>query len=154
MIFLLWWIYFDTIARRIPKATRMAPWAYLHLPLVMSIVAISASIPNLFADMDVIVSGEVRLLLAGALGSALIIIAILEFTLTPVDYLKDRNRYISAGLKIITGVGAFAVGLLDVGLGSLELLTILILLMLVHIFYGAFVWRGYLTEMNRKSDDQ
>ena len=150
MIFLLWWIYFDAIARRIPKATRMAPWAYLHLPLVMSIVAISASIPNLLADIDVIVSGEVRLLLAGALGSALIIIAILEFTLTPVNYLTDNNRFISSGLKIITGVGAFAVGLLEVGLGSLEFLMILIPLMLVHIVYGAFVWNKNVTEMNQE----
>lgn len=134
----LWWIYFDFVARR-PFAGGNAVWAwgYLHLPLVMGIVATGAGITSAIGHAGDL-GGDERLLIAGAVGTSLIAIGLLERTLERGPH-EPTHPLLSPALKLITGVAAIVVGALG-GAALPALLEILVGLLLINMAYGAWVW--------------
>ena len=107
----LWWIYFDFVARRLP---RPGIWwnltlNYLHLPLVMGIVAVGAGVMNVVAHEGEALPDAVRWLLVGAVALALITMGVQELILHRHPD-EPTNHRVSVPLKIGAGVIALTLG--------------------------------------------
>ena len=140
LVFAIWWLYFDFVARRVPNPgfRSTLPWSYLHLPLVMGITASSAAILNVITAKASI-GGGAHWVMAGALALILVVVGLLEYTLQreagePThEHGSSLLKFAGAGLALL--IGAFAGGLNAV-FYTLLLLTPL----LMQIVYGVWVW--------------
>ena len=139
--FSLWWIYFDFVSRRPAKSNVAVSilWVYLHLPLAMGIAATGAGISNIIAaraENDAVPS---TILVVAAVGLLLITIGCTEFTLHREKYEPTHPR-LSPWMKIISG--ALLVGFAAVSdlLPTVVALSIVLLVLFVHMTYGAYVW--------------
>ncbi|MBL0175626.1 MAG: low temperature requirement protein A [Ignavibacteria bacterium] len=137
----LWWVYFDYVARRVPKRTVLSSiiWSYLHLPLAMGIAAIGAAITNaiLYNAGSIIVNPSPLLL--GAAGVTLLAMGGLERTLhregdEPTHPVISPLMKVTAGLLLL-GLAPFARSLPIVS-AFFAVLAVL----LVQMLYGLWVW--------------
>ncbi|HMR64372.1 MAG TPA: low temperature requirement protein A [Anaerolineae bacterium] len=137
----LWWVYFDFVARRQFKRGRWWPliWTYLHLPLLMGIVAVGAGVSHAVASDETSLPDEVRWLIAGAVAVALIIIGLLELALHRREDEPTHPQF-SPLLKFIGGLLAIGLGWLGAGVSSTWLLSLLMLPIFMQMIYGAYVW--------------
>jgi low temperature requirement protein LtrA len=141
LVFGLWWLYFDFIGRRAvrPGIWWSLAWNYLHLPLVMTIAAISAGVQNVLAPHGGDSYAGALRLLAGGVALALLVIAALELTLRP-DPDEPSEARASIGLKLGAAITAVVLAILGGGLNPLALLGLLLLPILAPMLYGAYVW--------------
>ena len=137
----LWWVYFDNVARRPPRAgvLRAFSWSYLHLPLVMGIAATGASITNVLAQHEALVPPPVAAVMAGSVGCSLLAIGILETLLHRAPD-EPTHTTVSPGLKLACGALALALAVSGAPIEPVALLGSLFLLLLVQIAYGTSVW--------------
>lgn len=141
MAFGLWWIYFDFIGRRPfkPNIWYAFFWGYLHLPLAIAITAAGAGLLNVIADEDGKMNYAVGLLIAGAIGSALILIGLIETLLRREPDEPTRPR-LSLGLKLAGGTVAIIIGLVSRGFNIAALEALLLIPIAVQVAYGLYVW--------------
>lgn len=142
LVFGLWWIYFDFVGRRNgsrPGRWWSISWNYLHLPLAMSIAALSAAVQNLVAQEGVALVPSVRWLMASAVAVALLAMGLIEAAARR-EADEPAHPSLSPGLKIGGGLAALAVGALGTSLTSLLLMACLLLPLLVQMAYGAYAW--------------
>ncbi len=140
LAFGLWWIYFDFIGRLSPN--RANPWiglfwSYLHLPLVIGITAIAASVVHAISLKGGAIEFETRWILIGAYVVVMVSIGLLERTLVVEDP-PVVNRGFSSNLKLATAGVALIVGLFNPS--ASVLLALLVVLNLGHMLYGAISW--------------
>ena len=134
-----WWLYFDFVSQHKPMANRLysGAWIYLHLFMTMGIAATGAAILNVVEHAGEPLPPDVRWLLVSALGATLVAIALLMGTLRLAEeYLPLYRR----GAIVAAVSAALSLGLGFSSLGAIPLLTILVLLMLLPVFYGIKVW--------------
>ncbi len=141
LTFGLWWIYFDFIGRRPPKSDVVSAvsWSYLHLFLAISIAATGAGVLNVIADKDARMDYPVGLLIAGAVGSTLVVIGLIE-TVLRRDPDEPTHPRLSSGLKFAGGAIALCVGLISNGFNIVLLEGLLLIPILAQITYGLYVW--------------
>ncbi len=141
LIFGLWWVYFDYIARRQtrPGVWWTLTWGYLHMPLHMAITAGAAGVLNVLRLESAAVPENVRWLVAGALAAALALIGLIELTLRREPD-EPTDLPVSTGLKFAGAGGVLGLGLFGGGLGAPALLISLLLLTALQMAYGAYVW--------------
>jgi len=141
LAFGMWWIYFDFINRRPPKPQIgwAFAWAYLHLPLVISIAATGAGILNVIADPDQILSVNVSWLISLSVGFSLIVMGLLELTLA-ITADEPTHPRLSPGLKLGAGLMACLLGNLGSGLNVVVLQLMLMALLVVQMAYGFYIW--------------
>lgn len=139
--FCMWWVYFDFLARRVPRPNVWAliSWSYLHMPLVMSIAALGAGSLILIADAEAIFNGNVRWLFTGAIAVSLFAMACIEATLHN-KATEITNFRTSVGMKVLGGIVALALGALGGTLGRLPLLFLLLIPFFIQMVYGAYIW--------------
>ena len=141
LAFGLWWVYFDFVSRRRfkPGVWWRLGWSYLHLPLVMGIAAIGAGVLDILTLEGEALSPGVLWLTTGAAAVVLVTIGLIELTLRR-DPDEPTDLRVSFSLKLGAGVLALGLGLGDGVLGPVALLVVLILLVMVQMSYGAYVW--------------
>jgi low temperature requirement protein LtrA len=141
LAFGMWWIYFDFINRRPPKPQIgwAFAWAYLHLPLVISIAATGAGILNVIAAPDQILSVNVSWLISLSVGFSLIVMGLLELTLA-ITADEPTHPRLSPGLKLGAGLMACLLGNLGSGLNVVVLQLMLMALLVVQMAYGFYIW--------------
>ncbi|OGB62906.1 MAG: hypothetical protein A2Y94_04555 [Caldithrix sp. RBG_13_44_9] len=141
--FSLWWIYFDFIARRVakPQILYSILWSYLHLPLAIGIAAIGAGLTNLISLTGETLPPNIQTLTMASYGLTLLMMGLLEITLNRTED-EPAHHFTSPILKIITGITAFGLILFLPPLHSMSLIIILIVLTLIHMMYGLWVWFG------------
>lgn len=135
----LWWIYFDLISHHPPQRNfKIAiKWYYMHLPLTIGIVAVGASVLNVVEHAGAHLPDEVRWLLLASTALTLVTTALLSRTtqILPghqrVHDIGRRGLFISALLIIALGFIPF---------GTIPLLSIIVLLLLLPVFFGIRVW--------------
>jgi low temperature requirement protein LtrA len=140
IVFGLWWVYFDFIARR-PFHENMSlqyAWGYLHMPMVMCFIAFGAAMQNIVGNEGHFSEGA-RLLVTTSFGCGLIVIAIIESILERNDD-EMTHRVISPLLKIICGLISLGIGIFAVHIHTIPLLIVFSGLLLVLMFYGAYMW--------------
>jgi low temperature requirement protein LtrA len=138
MVFGMWCMYFDVVARRNPKKEfwSVILWAYLHLPLAICWVAIATGILNLIADSQNILSANVRWLLSGAFAIGWFVIGLIELKFQKED-IKPVHQKISLSLKWGAGIVALSLAVWGKSMNSILFTGILILLLLVQIIYSS-----------------
>lgn len=140
----LWWIYFDYIARRVPRAGFWWSfgWNYLHLPLAMSIAALGAGLLNLLDDRstrtDIISYG----LVGWSLALALLAIACIELVLARGAH-EPTDARVSVPLKIAAAILALVITPFGPELGPSVFLASMLPLLGAQMIYGAYVWFTY-----------
>jgi low temperature requirement protein LtrA len=139
--FCIWWVYFDYIARRVPRPSVFWSfgWAYLHMPLLMSIAALGAGSLVLIADADALLSDSIRWLFAGATALVLVTMALIEATLRP-DPTEPTQFRTSIGMKSIGAVVALGLGAIGGSLGQLAFFFLMLIPFLLQMIYGGYVW--------------
>ena len=84
MGFGFWWIYFDLVGRRLPRAQRLALayWVMSHLPIALAITAAGAGMVSLIGHAhDASTPAATSWLLAGAVATGLLALVLTEQTL-------------------------------------------------------------------------
>jgi low temperature requirement protein LtrA len=135
----LWWIYFDLISQHRPfqHMTIVFMWLYLHLFLTISITAVGASVLNVVKHAADPLPSDVRWLLLSAIAMTLVATAFLTRTtqiLPEHQRIQDigrRGLFISALLIMLLGIFP---------LGTIPLLSVIVLLLLTPIYFGLRVW--------------
>jgi low temperature requirement protein LtrA len=137
--FCIWWIYFDSIARKSfkPGIPWTMTWSYLHLPLVMSYAAMGASMLYIIWHGYTVDYNPGRILYSFALGTSLIITGLLEKTLR-----DETGKSISAMLKISAGLFSMLFSLFAARFDTVLMLICLLCLLLLQIGYGIYVRIG------------
>lgn len=105
----------------------------------MAIAATSAAIQNVLTPHDGDAFSGAIGLLCGSLAVALLAIGALEGTLRDAPDEPGVSRT-SIGLKLLGGCGAVAIGVLGGGVNPLVICALLLLLILVQIVYGTYIW--------------
>jgi len=102
-----WWIYFDLVGRRLPRAQRaaVASWVLSHLPITLAITAAGAGMVSLIGHAhDARTPAGTSWLLAGAVATGLIALVLTERAL--VD--AERLALVFQPLRLALGGGAAA----------------------------------------------
>ena len=141
--FCLWWIYFDFIARRVPRPNgyNVFFWGTIfHMPLVLGIAASGAGLLNLVARASAgVLPLEVQALLGTSIGCALTSIALIETRLARTAH-EPTHPAISPLLKVFTGGAIAALGLLAPPMHTYWFMLPILALMSINMVYGAWVW--------------
>lgn len=136
----LWWVYFDFVGRREPKLSstwNSLAWSYLHLPLVMSIAAVGATLTHAVTLDGAALEDGASLLLVGSFAATYFTTAALEWTLKK-ESPRVVDERVSSGLKVLCGVAALGAVFLQVAPSAL--LLVLVGLHLVNVAYSLFAW--------------
>ena len=91
MGFGFWWIYFDLVGRRLPRASRvaLANWVLGHLPIALAITAAGAGMVSLIGHAhDPRTPAGTSWLLAGAVASGLVALVLTEQALADAERLS------------------------------------------------------------------
>ena len=91
MGFGFWWIYFDLVGHRLPRAERLAlaNWVMSHLPIALSITAAGAGMVSLIGHShDAGTPAGTSWLLAGAVATGLLALVLTEQTLVDAERLS------------------------------------------------------------------
>ncbi|MDX2005008.1 MAG: low temperature requirement protein A [Meiothermus sp.] len=139
LIFGLWWIYFDYIARRPPAAVlaRRMTWSYAHFFLLAGITALAAVLVHMVGLKGGSLEDTARWILLGSYAAVLAAMALLIWTLE-----AEKTVVIEDTLSIPVMLGA---AVLALGLGFLKpsvslLLGALVLINLGFMLFGAVRW--------------
>ncbi len=139
--FALWWIYFDYIARRTPRAEHRATflWSYLHLIVVMGIGAIGASLLHVLTSKHHLPSDSARLLLTTGIAVVLFFIGLIELLLKK-DKGEPTRLKISVGIKALSAILILIFGFFCHEIHALALLALIFGVLLTPIGYGVYLW--------------
>ncbi len=98
----LWWVYFDLVGQRRPRAGRngLPAWIFLHLPLTMAVAAAGAALTGVIEHADQPRASAIDTwVLAGSVGLALATIAAMVRTLEA--WVRHRSIYLPASIAMI-----------------------------------------------------
>jgi low temperature requirement protein LtrA len=135
----LWWVYFDFISQHMPIDTpaKTLGWMYLHVPVTAGIVMTGAAVLNVVEHAGEPLIAEVRWLLVGTVGLALISTALLMRSIQ----IPNEHVPLYRGGGIVTLISGIVILLLGVsGLDTVPLLVIVIFLLLAPVLYGIVIW--------------
>jgi len=102
-----WWIYFDLVGRRLPRAggTAMVSWLLSHLPITLSITAAGAAMVSLIGHAhDARTPAGTAWLLSGAVALGLVALIVTERSLADAKRLDVVYRPLRPALA--AGAGA------------------------------------------------
>jgi low temperature requirement protein LtrA len=125
----LWWVFFDFVGRRLPRADvgSSTRWMMSHLPVTASIAAAGASMVSLIHHAhDEATPAATAWLLSGSVAVALAAIIVIVRTLVDYERLKSVYRPITIAMAV-GAVAALVVGWLQPAPWLLALLLSLIL---------------------------
>jgi low temperature requirement protein LtrA len=136
----LWWLYFDLVSHRPPVSRFTQLWLYLHLPMVIAIAAGGSGVLATIEHATTALPGEVRWLLVGSLGVAVLSIVgltlILEIRsrsdeIAIVYRVADRASLLSAALILVVGLTTW---------GAKSTLIAMVALLLFPVWTALRVW--------------
>ena len=138
MAFCLWWMYFDFIASKKLKIGLIVLRGYLHLPLVIGVTTIGASIISLISFEGYDIPHTLRLLTCGALSLILFSLGGLEFTVTD-EQLKPKTRVYIYLIRFVSGILILGLGFLGHFINFILLLVILICFLVFQIIHDIYI---------------
>ncbi len=154
MAFGLFSIYFDFIARRPPRPGLLwtISWSHLHLALLIGFTVFGVGLLNIVGRVeDTDLPAATRWFLCGAGAVSLVVLGVIETTLHRMEA-EPTHPNISPVLKILGGAACLSIGFLGEGLSAITVLSLLLGLVLIQIFYYFSVW--YVLPGRKKSNIQ
>jgi len=144
MAFEWWGIYFDFVAQRRIKEGIWWEWAwgYLHLGLVMSMVAVGACLSQVMKSGDSALPANVKWLLVGATAMSLVMVTAIEWTLSP----SGSHRPPRGWPKMLVAASIVVLGLTGQSIGAARLLGIIVALLLIPTIEGSRAWLAQASE--------
>ena len=135
----MWWIYFDFIGRRgaDKQAMKAYAWAYLHMPLVMSFVGLSAGILYSIEHPGQLES-QARLLIGCASGATLIFIGLIEWV-SHRHPQEPTHHFLSSGIKFVSGIVLIAMGWYS-HFEIVPMVTFIFVAQAISMSYGLWAW--------------
>jgi low temperature requirement protein LtrA len=147
----MWWVYFDFVARRgtDKSAIKAYIWSYLHMPLVMSFIGLSAGVLYVIEHTGHI-TDNARLLIGFCAGFTLILTGLIEWVSyrqddEPMDHIK------SSGLKFVTGIILILVGK-HAHIHTTPLMLIVFGMLAINMIYGLWTWFHMPEDTSYESD--
>ena len=137
----LWWIYFDLVGRRAPRAEgrAIATWILSHLPITLAIAAAGAAMVSLIEHAHDPVAPELTSwLIAGSVAVVLAGQIVHGWSLSDARRLADAYRVLAIAMSV-AAVSALVVGALRPAPWLLALLLGLILLVLWFVAVATFI---------------
>ena len=137
----LWWIHFDLVGRREPRAEGRAisTWILSHLPITLAIGAAGAAMVSLIEHAhDPVAPEKTAWLLAGSVAVVLVGQIIHAWSLSDARRLADAYRVLAIAMGL-AAVAALAVGWVRPAPWLLALLLGLILLVLWFVAVATFI---------------
>ncbi len=137
----LWWIYFDLVGRRAPRAEGRAisTWILSHLPITLAIAAAGAAMVSLIEHAHDPVAPELTSwLIAGSVAVVLVGQIVHGWSLSDARRLAGAYRVLAIAMGV-AAVAALVVGLLRPAPWLLALLLGLILLVLWFVAVATFI---------------
>jgi low temperature requirement protein LtrA len=134
-----WWIYFDFVSQRRPWPRRLSQgaWFLLHLPMTLGIAAAGAALLNVVEHAgDPLATGP-RWLLMGSVALLLLTIASL---MRVIRVPRAQSEVYRRGGRVTAGAGLAVLLLGTTPLQGIPLLSLVILIMLLPVFYGLKAW--------------
>ena len=148
-----WWLYFDIIGGRLPRATSrsIVGWIIMHLPIVMAIAAAGAAMVSLIEHAhEAQTAAATSWLISGAVAVAMLSVIAAAWTLVLFDRLAYVYRRLAvamalaAGASLALGLIAPAPWILGLGLGLILTLT---WLLAVRWYIQARAWPPHALEL-------
>ena len=142
----IWSIYFDFVGRREAREGIWweFAWGYLHLLLVMAIVAIGACLLHVVASADTTLDPAVQWLLVGASAAVLIALGLMEITIVRGELARTEVAW-GIALKFLVALVILSLGFVEL-LGARRLLLIEVGLLAVPIVFGVRLWIRHATQ--------
>ncbi|HEY4255529.1 MAG TPA: low temperature requirement protein A [Chlamydiales bacterium] len=142
----LWWLYFDFIGKKKPKATaaQVFLWSFLHFPLVVAIGALAASALHVLISPHHIPTHNALLFITASLSSCLICLGAIEGTLQHHQG-SSMDVRTSVLLKWLAAFLILNVGIWGEGLKAAWILGAMVLCLMIPIGYGIY-WRAHREE--------
>lgn len=109
-----WWIYFDIVGRRLPRANgrQVTAWILAHLPITLAIAASGAAMVGVIEHArDPVTPEAVAWLLAGSVGVVLAAEILIIWTLEDAERLKAAYRPLAVAM-VIAGLAGLLVAAL------------------------------------------
>jgi low temperature requirement protein LtrA len=135
----LWWVYFDLVGRRLPRADggAVSNWVLSHLPITLAITAAGAGMVSLIGHAhDPRTPAATGWLLAGAVAAGLLALVLTEQSLV------DATRLVSVFGPLRLALSAGAVAALLVGwLRPAPWLLAVLLVAVLSVVWGFAVSR-------------
>jgi low temperature requirement protein LtrA len=138
-----WWIYFDSVVQQPVKRGiwKAFSWSYLHLLLLMGIVSVGAGILRSILTTDRLLTLPEALLLAGASGFTLLVIATLQLTLQDIHNNRKR-KYKDIVMKIASGIMLILSGFTQLARHTFLITAILVIILLLQIILSQCLRMG------------
>lgn len=138
----MWWIYFDSVARRGAslKPFKAYIWSYLHLPLVTTLVALSAGILFPIEHTEHLPL-KVKWLISFSAGISILLMGLLDFFSKKEEGSLRKYSFWSFS-KMISGSLLIIFGFL-VPINILILLLLVLAVVFFNIFISLFMWFRY-----------
>ena len=133
----MWWIYFDLLGHREPRADRTYPWIFLHYVLAAGIAATGAAVLYMVEHAEESLGDDARWLLVGSVAAGLAATAALPYSLRAREELQPAIR---AGQVAIVGAGLAVLLLGFTSLDATPTLVVVDLILLVPIAVAVVVW--------------
>jgi low temperature requirement protein LtrA len=150
----LWWTYFDienvaTLSRGIRAPSPRLPlfvfaWLYAHLPLVMAIALCGPAVGAAITAGSGPADASLRWLLCGAVATALLSMAVIEYAAHPSLQARDGGLHVLG--RTLAGGAALLLGLGGGGLAPVALTALLALLCLLQIVVDTVAGRWHVDE--------
>ncbi len=143
--FAVWWIYFDTVARRTVKTSLWwrQLWTYMHLFVFAGIAAAGAGLIIILEHVGTEETLHGLWLLPGSLGVSLIAIGLMAPSFTDETQklmLAPKSFSFLKMLKILIGAGLLVLAFFTHALGIMTLLIVILGSLLLIIGYLFYLW--------------
>lgn len=134
----MWWIYFDFVGRRGADKTTIPSfiWSYLHMPLVMCFIALSAGMLNSIEHPGHL-DHNTRILISFAAGIGIVLIGLIETV--SFKHKDEPMGKLSILLKLITGLAIIIIGYYS-HLDAPELILVVFVCQAINMIYGVVSW--------------
>jgi low temperature requirement protein LtrA len=136
--FALWWLYFDEVGERAPRAGPwwIISWSNLHLPFVAGLAVTGAGVLSVVAGAESTAPDAVRWILAGSLAVSLTALGLIELTLGPHP---EGEPDVHAGVHLLAGLLCLLIGVLGTGMSGLAIAALLFGVAALQVLIGIWI---------------
>lgn len=131
----IWWLYFDFISHRKPKSDvkHFLFWYYFHLPLMIAITAVGASVFYMINHSYDPLKPETQFLFCGALAVASLCMSLLSNTLNDHSH---TSKFLRNGTRSLSMISILFIGMAFFPVTKIALLSSSLILLLLPILYS------------------